>query len=317
MATHFSFDTPRFLALLMPFLFLGHVSSLVFRSHVQPHPLGAAFPNQQGRRSVLTLLSAQSSASEASNSYYVTERISREKGQSAMDEYFLPKKEYGDRIGLGRDAQGFDESSGVIDPDDPRLSTTYGEFPLSSMDQLIDLGLGRFDRSEGRITMVDLGSGCGRLTFYSGLTRGDEEQPWEIHGIEIADILHNEGMVAASKGLEGGYLSEDLEGPTNSISLHHGPVDKYRHILGAADLVFAYATVFPAKTFNPDLGALILAAEWSQLLSESCKAGCIAITTDRALDPGHGWKLIDRLDVENSEVFGSTGYIHVLGSYQV
>jgi hypothetical protein len=183
------------------------------------------------------------------------------------------------------------------------------------MDQLIDLGLEqRLDRaSEGSMTMVDLGSGCGRLIFYSGLTRGDKEQPWNIHGIEIADILHEEAMETASKGLEGGYLS-DLEGPTTTISLHHGPVDKYRHILGAADLIFAYSTAFPAKTFNPDLGAMILGAEWSQLLSESCKAGCIAITTDRALDPGHGWKLIDRLDVENSEVFGSTGYIHVLGS---
>lgn len=231
-----------------------------------------------------------------------------------MDKYLIPKTEYGDRIGLGRDAQGFDESSGLIDPDDPRLSTTYGEFPLSSMDQLIDLGLKRLDRIEGGITMVDLGSGCGRLIFYSGLTRGDEEQPWKIHGIEIADILHDEAMVAASKGLEGGYLSNDLEGPQNSISLHHGPVHNYRHILGAGDLVFAYSTAFPAKAFNPDLGAVILDAEWSQLLSESCKAGCIAITTDRALDPGHGWKLIDRLDVENSEVFGSTGYIHVLGS---
>jgi hypothetical protein len=229
-----------------------------------------------------------------------------------MDEYLIPKKEYGNRIGLGRDAQGFDESSGAINPDDPRLSMTYGEFPLSSMDQLIDLGLERLDRSEG-ITMVDLGSGCGRLIFYSGLTRGGQEQPWKIHGIEIADILHKEAMVTASKSLEGGYLS-DLKGPTNSISLHHGPVDDYRHILGAADLVFAYSTAFPAKTFNPDLGAVILGAEWSQLLSESCKAGCIAITTDRALDPAYGWKLIDRLDVENSEVFGSTGYIHVLGS---
>jgi hypothetical protein len=153
------------------------------------------------------------------------------------------------------------------------------------------------------------------VLFYSGVTRGDEEQPWKIHGIEIADILHNEAMVTASKGLEVGYLSVDLEGPTtNSISLHHGPVDNYRHILGAADLVFAYSTAFPAKTFNLDLGAVILGAEWSQLLSESCKNGCIAITTDRALDPSYGWKLVDRLDVENSEVFGSTGYIHVLRS---
>jgi hypothetical protein len=36
------------------------------------------------------------------------------------------------------------------------------------------------------------------------------------------------------------------------------------------------------------------------------------ITTDRVLDPRHGWLFLDRLDVDNREVMGSTGYIQVL-----
>ena len=52
--------------------------------------------------------------------------------------------------------------------------------------------------------------------------------------------------------------------------------------------------------------------QWSELLANSCRKGCVVITTDRALDPQHGWELLDRLDVDNREVMGSTGYIQVL-----
>ena len=56
----------------------------------------------------------------------------------------------------------------------------------------------------------------------------------------------------------------------------------------------------------------MLDAEWSQTLGETCRDGCVAVTTDRALDPRCGWKVCERIDVDNKEVFGSTGYIHVL-----
>ena len=39
----------------------------------------------------------------------------------------------------------------------------------------------------------------------------------------------------------------------------------------------------------------------------------IAITTDKALDPSYGWKIIDRIEnVPNPEVLDSTGFIHIL-----
>ena len=36
------------------------------------------------------------------------------------------------------------------------------------------------------------------------------------------------------------------------------------------------------------------------------------VTTDRALDPRHGWKLLDRHDVPSPVVFESTGYIQTM-----
>jgi hypothetical protein len=55
-----------------------------------------------------------------------------------------------------------------------------------------------------------------------------------------------------------------------------------------------------------------LSDEWNRLFSESCKPGCVVVTTDRALDPRYGWKVLDRLDVANPEVFESTGFVQIL-----
>ena len=245
------------------------------------------------------------------------ERLSREEGQMVMDEQLTPRDGYDYRIRLGRDAQGLQESTGAISAHDPRLDLTYGEFPLASMDQLIDVGLTYLcDVSSspiGHITMIDIGSGCGRLVLYATLTRGNQDQSWSIHGIEIAPLLHDEALAAVSRGRHGGFLSEKSQrGTSNSLTLHNGPADEYPLLLGMADLIFAYSTAFPAETFHPEIGAMILGSDWSRLLSQSCRSGCIAITTDRALDPAYGWKLLDRMEVDNREVLGSTGYVHRL-----
>ena len=57
---------------------------------------------------------------------------------------------------------------------------------------------------------------------------------------------------------------------------------------------------------------MILHEKWSQSLANACSNGCVAVTTDQSLNPIHGWKLIDRLEVENPSVWGSTGYISIL-----
>lgn len=272
------------------------------------HAVALTFCNHNSRVSV-------SCSSEAGNAFCTT-FLPRAEGQAMLDLELMPQKLYSERIGLGRDAQGIG-SGMALDPSDPRLSMTYAEFPLSSLDRLMDLGLGYLSSPETEqskpLVCVDIGSGCGRIALYLALTLGHSDgQLWSVHGIEISDLLHEEAIhylqCAADKDL---FTFSRCE-KHNSVSLYLGAADKFAGLLGQADCVFAYSTAFSAKSFSPELGALILDPEWSKLLSQSCRNGCVAITTDRALDPAYGWELVDHLDVENKEVFGSTGYVHVL-----
>jgi hypothetical protein len=100
---------------------------------------------------------------------------------------------------------------------------------------------------------------------------------------------------------------------SNSFALNLGAADDYVSLFQHADIIFAYSTAFSATQFSPELGALVMDREWSELLGQSCSSGCVAITTDRALDPAYGWVLVDRMDVENPDVFGTTGFVHVRG----
>ena len=56
----------------------------------------------------------------------------------------------------------------------------------------------------------------------------------------------------------------------------------------------------------------MLSPKWSETLALLCPDGCVAVTTDRALDPENGWRLLDRMDGENPSVWGSVGYISKL-----
>lgn len=247
---------------------------------------------------------------------FVPNNFSREKARDIIDTQLMPRKEYSERIGWGRDAQGLGGESKALNPSDPRLSMTYAEFPLESFDRLIDLGLQYLPQSPEnyeRLSLVDIGSGCGRLVFYSAMTRKLQDQQWDVQGIEIATLLHERAYEYVHEGVRNALFSfHSSVRPCNTLSLNLGTVEDHSSILQTAHLVFAYSTAFPAKHFSPDLGALILDPEWSCLLSQSCSVGCVAITTDRALDPAYNWELVDRLDVENPEVFGTTGYIHIL-----
>eukprot|EP00980_Cylindrotheca_fusiformis_P015070 scaffold4157_cov136-Cylindrotheca_fusiformis.AAC.20 len=229
----------------------------------------------------------------------------------------MPKKLYSERVGLGRDAQGISGGT-VLSPSDPRLSMTYAEFPLSSLDQLMDLGMEYMTSAEAEesdpITCVDIGSGCGRVALYLALTRGssDAGRPWSVHGIEISDLLHEEATKYLQDAVNQNLFAFSRSQQQNSVSLHLGAADKFRELLRQSECIFAYSTAFSAKSFSPQLGALILDPEWSDLLGRSCRNGCVAITTDRALDPAYGWELVDRLEVENPDVLGTAGYVHVL-----
>ena len=107
------------------------------------------------------------------------------------------------------------------------------------------------------------------------------------------------------------YNLPKVGGEDESTSTH----STIQSLLSKTDVLFAYSTVWEtnsAQPFNPELQAMILSPKWSQTLATICSNGCVAITTDRALNLEDGWRLVDGMDVENPSVWGSVGYISVL-----
>lgn len=263
----------------------------------------------------IRLLSSRNDSSDEEEIFgcYTTMKVSREEAQRLIDDLILRKEEYDKRIQYGGEAQGF--KSTIVTGDDPRGAFTYGEFPTSSMDELVDLALTKYMPAlKSNITMIDLGSGCGRLVLYSALTRGfNDDSSWKIMGIEISKILHDEALRATLAGLDNDIF--EIEHSNNSLNqfvLNLGSASEFPDLLQKADIIFAYSTTWDNAGFSEKLGAIVMSQQWNELLSSHCRPGTVVITIDRALDPNYGWKLVDRLDVENREVFGSTGYIHVL-----
>lgn len=251
--------------------------------------------------------------------------LSRSDAESVIGDLLFPDCEHAERLDLGRDAQNIVPGAPVR-ANDPRMAYTYGEFPLSSCDELVDIAIRAQENREGssnrRRTLVDLGSGAGRLVLYLALTRGaTENSRYDVHGIEISDLLHGLAMKSLERGAEAGYFVTKAEAGSSlrTVQLHLGPAESMAKVLEDADVIFAYSTVWPtsesedtADGFNVELGALVLGKEWSRMLAEYCRPGCAVVTTDRALDPAYGWHIVDRRDVDNPEVFGSTGYVHIL-----
>lgn len=102
---------------------------------------------------------------------------------------------------------------------------------------------------------------------------------------------------------------------SSSPPTYSSTFDSIRSLLSHTDLIFAYSTVWETSKIRPydtNLCAMVLSSKWSRTLASTCKEGCIAITTDRVLDPEDGWKLLDRMEVDNPSLWGSVGYISVL-----
>jgi SAM-dependent methyltransferase len=233
-----------------------------------------------------------------------------------MDTLLMPVSEYGDRVRVGGWAQfGTTNPLTIIPANDPRMSLTYAEFPLHSFDQLLDCALSHSSQSSLSETpcLLDLGSGYARLVLYAALSRPG----YMVYGIEISDLLHEKATEALQRGMDHGYFLTDDSTTTTSttnIQLHCGPASDtaLAHVWEEAQVVFCYSTVWPAPNFSIPLQAMVLGPEWSHLLATVCQPGCIVITTDRVLNPLDGWLLLDRMDVDNPQLLGSTGYIQRL-----
>ena len=258
--------------------------------------------------------------------------IDRATAQQIVNNILCPPNEERSRNNAGMEAFGQDRHSKVITNDDPRNEYTYGEFPFDSFDLLVDLAAGHLDEitPTRKKKMIDVGSGCGRLALYAGLTRSD----WDVTGIEIGQQLHSLAVRSLQRGIKEDLFQtiDDTASEDESvISFFNANVlpeetnpyfqnpqsdnDSVRSVLSEANILFAYSTVWEtdaAQSFHPELGAMVLSSKWSETLATTCQNGVVAVTTDRVLNPVHGWKLLDRMDVDNPSVWGSVGYISVL-----
>ena len=162
--------------------------------------------------------------------------------------------------------------------------------------------------------LVDLGSGAGRLVLYAALCGYQGSCKWkEVHGVEIVKDLHSIALKTLGKGLDEGYfIKSGMGNNASSVHFHNGPAQEYNSIFSEADIIFSYSTVFESKGFDVELGAMVLADEWSSWLGTICSPGCVIVTTDRALSPEHGWELKNTLNVDNPVLLGSTGYVSIL-----
>ena len=218
-----------------------------------------------------------------------------------------------------------------------RLAKTYHEFPLDSMDQLLNLAIEEYQlKNNGQKpeTLIDLGSGFGRLVLHAAINHNHDDDDddssssslnhlWsQVHGIEISSELYEYALKTLERGIhmncleshdrdDGGATTTTTRGKTTQVYFHEGPANEFRTILASADIIFCYSTVFDSDGFNVDMKAMILDEEWSLMLANACEEGTVVVTTDRALNPLHGWQLKQSLDVDNPALFGSTGFVSV------
>lgn len=244
-----------------------------------------------------------------------TQCLPRQTAIQVLETTLLPRSEYGNRLTLGRQAQNLDEGA-FVKGNDPLLALTYGEFPLESVDELLDRSLelrrSATSYSSHRLGVADVGSGIGRIGVYLALSRTG----WDISGIEISELLHQQAVDAVAKACQLGYLADvdDSSSPSSNdqattLSFWHGPAQDYGHILKQQDLVFCYSTTWHTVGFSSVSNTLLLSNAWNTLFTTHCRTGTIVVTTDRSLNPAFGWQVLDAMEVKNPEVGGSTAYI--------
>lgn len=249
-------------------------------------------------------------------------RCSRHESAVIVDTHLLPQTQYGERTRLGGEIFREKYKGRAVRADDPLTCFTYGEFPLNSLDTLLDIASDHVVESkkeeedgdtEPALRFLDLGSGCGRLCLYLALSR----ESWEVQGIEYIDTLHEEARRAGEVAVNKGWIVEDNPASppvrtSTTLQLHHGLAEDFPSVLEQADIIFMYSTAMKSGPFMPAIQGLLLSRDWNELLTRHCRHGCVVVTTDRALDPEQGWVQLDRIDVPNPELYGSTGFIQRL-----
>ena len=248
-----------------------------------------------------------------------TKVCSFQEARKIIETDLYPKSELGTRVRLGRDAMGVKPGEALTNHD-KRNHYTYGEFPLESFDRLVDCALAHYKEMNPdgmnagieSLKLVDIGSGCGRIALHCALSRAG----FDVHGVEISDLMHGYASSIIKRGVKIGDFRTTADALSDSsasqVELHCGAAQGLPNVFQDADIIFAYCSVWPDAGFAIEERAMLMGNEMSTFLSQACKKGCVAITTDRLLNKEFGWKYVDQLDVENPETFGSLGYISIL-----
>lgn len=257
--------------------------------------------------------------------FQVRQHLPKEKAAAIVDQKLFP---IDDTISRFEASAIFDASNTQTDSEETLFDgassreCTYGEFPLESLDILLDKALEYVPKQKrDEVKMVDVGSGCGRLSIYTSLRR----EGWKVGGVEISPALHKMAYKAAETVAEEGLIApaDDehdttdaptifVDGDDAALVLLCGPVDRNPELVRESDLLFCYSTAMESGEFNETIDSAILSEEWNKVLTQNCKKGCVVITTDCALDPSYGWTLLDEIDVKNPDVLESTGFIQRL-----
>jgi len=203
---------------------------------------------------------------------------------------------YDERLAIGRRAQLGDEMiyrPGAIGCS-VDTSLTYGEFDLSFYRALMESAM-TTDRSPRPETIVDIGSGCGRLVLASAMLWPEAAR---VAGVEVVPALHSLAVAAEQ--------SDALPGSGPARELYLGDAADVLRVgapLQDASLCFCYSTT------HPSVGNVL--TDLSELCGACLRTGTRVVTTDKLLGEGESraFKLVDALEGPNRETGGSVGYV--------
>ncbi|GMI07400.1 hypothetical protein TrVE_jg13743 [Triparma verrucosa] len=188
---------------------------------------------------------------------------------------------------------------------EPPLEYTYGEFELGAFMRVVDCALGYLEKKEEDVTLLDLGSGAGRLVTAASLCYSFRM----CRGVEILPSLHDYAVEMQSSL---GSATDFQRSPTSFVCGSWN--DKYLY-LGDSDIVFVYSSCLGDEQRE----------ELTTSLGSQLQPGAIVITTEYPLTPPsnskstqveYDFETLEVLnDVENELVGGtSTVFIHRITS---
>ena len=221
---------------------------------------------------------------------------------TAVDALYPPAA-YNDRRVLARDAalalSGLSTAEGIPLAGDTMV---YGEFDLNFFAQLLSLA----DPQRGD-TLLDVGSGVGRLVLAAALLHADTLR--NCHGVEISPPLHD-AAIAARVALD----SLSPSPPVAPVEFTCGSVldGAGLEAVEAADVLFSYAVTWASGETHSRL---------VRALAERLPDGARVISIDLALDAqaagaaesGARFELLHQLTGPNEETGGeATGLVYRL-----